>query len=391
MSSHRSVLLLAVAQALAMSCSSLMISTSPLVGRMLSPDPALATLPFSLQLVATTLSTMPASLLMQRYGRRAGFLAGAATGILGAALAALAIWLGSFVLFCVGIGLGGMFAATSLFYRFAAAEAAEEGFRDKATSWVLAGGVVAAFLGPQIATLSRDALPVPFLGAYVALMSLPLAVMLPLALAKLPRPHGQSHAHLAIPLRSVLLRPVVATAILCSTVSFAGMAFVMTATPLAMAACGFEFPESASVIQWHILAMYLPSFFTAQLVARLGLLPMMGLGAVLMAGCVAVALMGVEFEQFWGALFLLGVGWNFLYVGATLMLNRALAPEERAKAQGANEFIVFGSTAAGSLTAGALQATAGWDWVNLAVLPALLVAGLALARLGWRQRRTATA
>jgi MFS family permease len=381
------VILLAACQALSMSSSSLMISTSPLIGSVLAPDKSLATLPFSLQLIATALATIPASLVMARYGRRAGFILFALIGSFGNAIATLAIFNDSFLLFCFGVIMAGVFAASTGFYRFAASEVAEESFRSKATSLVLAGGVLAAFIGPQIAKFSRDLFPVQFAGAYVALIFLPLGTVVLQLFLRLPKaPERASHQGGDSTL-SILLRPQVLVAVFSGIVGFAVMVFIMTATPLAMAGCGFGFNQSASVIQWHIFSMFVPSFFTGNLVQRFGVTRVMLVGAFLMLACVAVATRDITFLDFSVALIALGIGWNFLYIGSTIMLTKALAPQERAKIQGINEFLVFGFAAAGSLASGATQHAFGWNAVNLAMLPFVVLAALAILVLHIKQRR----
>lgn len=378
------VLLLALCQALAVTGTSVLVATSALVGYALAPDKALATLPIAMQLLATTLVTMPASLAMRRFGRRAGFIGGAVVGSAGAATAAFAIIQANFVLFCLGCVLLGVYNAVTLYYRFAAADIATPSSRNQAVSMVLAGGVLAAVAGPQLATLSKDWFaPIAFAGSYAALAVLPLVGILLVSLVRIPPapPSGDC----ARPLKEIVRQPEFLVALIAGTVGYAAMSLVMTATPLAMTDCALPFSDAAFVIQWHILGMFVPSFFTGRIVDRFGVANVMLAGVVLMCLCVAVNLSGTDLVNFWVALVLLGVGWNFLYIGSTLLLTRLYSPGERAKAQGLNEFVVFGTVALASASSGALQHLVGWQAVNWAVIPPLLVAGAAVMALKMRR------
>lgn len=380
------ILLLTACYALSMTGNALLFTTSALVGQMLAPAKGLSTLPLALQLFATTAATVPASLLMRRFGRRAVFIGGALTGIVGAVMAAWAVLSGDFLLFCAGCIVLGSYNATSLFYRFAAGEASDERFRNTAISLVTAGGVFAAVAGPQLARFSKDWGAVPFAGSYVAVACLPLLVAVLAAMAgKLKAPAAAAHMPVR-PLGEIMRQPDFAVALAGGVIGFAIMSFLMTATPLAMTGCGLPFDDAAFVIQWHILGMFVPSFFTGHLVNRFGVLSIMLAGCLLSLACVGVNLSGTGIVQFWVALVLLGVGWNFLYVGATILLTRTYRPGEQAKTQAINEFLVSGMAALASLSSGLVQHAVGWQVVNLSAIAPLLVAAGGILYLALRQK-----
>jgi MFS family permease len=385
---RRNVLLLALCQALAMMGTNIQFLTASLVGDMLLVNhKALATLPISLQMTGAMLATIPASLLMARIGRRLGFTLGAIFGAIGAATSTAAIFAGSFPLFCLGTMLAGLYQGFAIFYRFAAADTADAAFRPKAVSLVMAGGVLAALFGPETAKWSRAFFePVLFAGCYAVIVCLCLATMVLLQFVRIPRPAavsltgGQS-------LRRIFRRPAFLAAASSAMIAYAVMNFVMTATPLAVTGCGLAFGDAAFVIQWHVLGMYAPSFFTGHLIARFGHARVMLTGIGLLALALATNLSGISLFHFWLALLCLGVGWNFLFVGATALLTTAHSPQERAKVQAANDFLVFGMVSVGSFTSGAVIGHFGWTWVNLAPLPLLLVAACIV--LAWRRRPAA--
>lgn len=384
---HRNVLILALCQAVVWSSASVMIISSALAAKLLA-DETLATLPLGLQFVATTVSTYAASLLMRRIGRRAGFTIGALCGVACGVLSSWAIFAGSFVAFCIGGLLFGVAMAFAQYYRFAAAEAADLGFRSRAISLVIAGGVISALVGPELAIWARDLFgPVLFAGSYLVIAGLFLAAGLLLQLLDIPAPPAAERQTGGRPLLAIVRQPVYVVALFGGVVGYGMMMLVMTATPLAMEACGFAFGDSAFVIQWHALGMFAPSFFTGTLIARFGVLNVMLAGAALIAGCVAVDLSGVTLMQFWAGLFLVGLGWNFLYVGATTLLTESYRPEERAKAQGFNDSLVFGMVAVASFSSGWLHSQFGWEAVNLAgVLPvAAVILGIVWLRRRHRQ------
>ena len=388
---QRNVLILASAQGLAVTGTIMVTTASALVGHMLAVDKSLATLPIALQFTATMAVTIPASLLMARIGRRAGFILGASTQMVGAACATYAIIQGSFLLFCLSGLLLGMANATSQYYRFAAADAADAKFKPKAISFVLTGGVAAAVFGPQMATMTRDYLPLyPFAGLFLFICGLSVANMAVLSFLKIPKP-PRSHFGGGRPMGRIIAQPVFIVAAFGGMIAYGVMVLVMTATPLAMAACSYSFNDSAFVIQWHVLGMFAPAFFTGHLISRFGVLTVMQVGVVLLIGSIAASISGISIPHFWVGLVLLGVGWNFLFVGATTLLTEAYLPEEKAKVQAINDFLVFGSSAAGSFAAGHLLHTVGWEAVNWGVAPLALMIMVGLIWLKFSRSRSAAA
>lgn len=390
---RRNILLLSLCQAVMMTGGSLLITSSAVVGAMLTDERALATLPLALQFLSSMLTSIPASFAMRRWGRRAGFLFGAGVGALGGATAAWAIWLGNFQLFCLGAMLVGVFNGIGIYFRFAAVDAAPESYKARAISYVMAGGVVAAFAGPNLASWAREAIPAAsFAGSYAALVLLYglamlalLGVKIPVRSEEVPQKGGRS-------LLQLLSQPVFMVALLGATFGYGVMVLVMTATPLAMQGCGLPFDDSAFVIQWHVFAMFAPSFFTGALIKRFGVLTVMLCGAICYVGTVLINLNGITLNHFWSALFLLGLGWNFLFIGGTTLLTEAYRPEEKAKAQAMNDFLVFTVVSLSSLSAGALQFHYGWEAVNLGVIPLIGVIIVAVgALLLWRLRLSVVA
>ena len=387
---HRNVGILALCQALLSTGQSLLILLSGLVGNALA-GPALATLPISTIVVGTLSATIPASLLMRYIGRRAGFLVGTALGLTGALTAAAAIYHQIFALFAFGTFLMGANAGFGQFYRFAAADAAPAAFRSRAISLVLTGGIVAAVSGPQLARATTDLLaPIPFLGAYLAVAGMPILAAVLLLFLDIPLPGTAEREEPARPLTEIVRQPAFGVAVLGGMVGYGVMSLVMTATPLAMIGCGFAVDNAATVIQWHILAMFAPSFVTGSIIQRFGVLWVMLAGMVLLAACTAAALAGVELAHFWSALVALGLGWNFAFVGASTLLTETYRPSERAKVQGTNDFLVFGSVASASFSSGALLHFFGWNAVQVFALPFVAAATAAILWL-IRQRRLATA
>lgn len=390
-STKKNVLLLAVCQALFMTCTSGVIATSALVGLSLAGNSGYATLPLACQFSAGMLVTIPASLYMKQAGRKIGFLTGAAIGIAGVLTSTFAILSGNFLLFCLGSILFGCFAGFSRYFRFAAAEAASSDFRSKAISLVLAGGVVAAVTGPSLARATVDLFaPVLFAGTYAALAVVQLAIIGVVSMIRLPPPDDAERGGGGRPLVAIMRQPTFVVALLGATMSYAVMSFLMSITPVAMREHHFDFTDSTFVIQSHILGMYLPAFFTGHLIARFGVLQVMMAGAGLLAGCICINLAGTDFMNFAVALTFVGVGWNFLFVGATTLLTECCTPAEKAKTQGFNEFIVFGTIALGTLTSGSVQHAFGWSGVNMAVIPMIaLVLGVTIWL--WRGERPVSA
>jgi MFS family permease len=371
---NSNVLILALCQALMMTANSLLIASSALVGLRLAANDSLATLPLALQLLSTMVASIPASLLMGRVGRRAGFMLGSVVGVAGAALGAAAIMQHRFWWFCAAAALLGLFNGFGIYYRFAAADAVPAAQRTRAISYVLAGGVLAAFLGPNLANWTRDAFDgAPFAGSLLALVLVYLASLLLQAGLRIPVPPRPSlDAVPARPLAVIARQPVFLVALLCATLGYALMSFIMTATPLAMHRQLHDFSDTAFVIQWHVFAMFAPSFITARLIERVGVLSIMLTGAACIATCIAVNLLGATVWHYWTALCLLGVGWNFLFVGGTTLLTGSYREAEKARAQALNDFVVFTAVAAASWSAGLLHHELGWRWLNLGALPAVL-------------------
>ncbi len=385
-----SVAVLAVCQALGMSCLALSITVTALVGSGLAPTPALATLPLALQFVATAATTIPASLLMGRYGRRAGFTLGSLLGIAGGVVSCLAVFQADFWLFCAGAALLGGFGTHIALYRFAAADVAGPAYRSRAISYVMIGGIVAAVLGPELAKWTKDLFaPVTFAGGYAGIAALAFGTLVLIQFAALPPPLSREARSQGRPLSEIVRQPTLIVAVLCAMVAYGAMNLVMVSTPLAMVACAHPFETAAFVIQWHVVGMYAPSFVTGHIIHRVGALPVIAVGGLLILGCALVNLTGVEVLQFWAALVLLGVGWNFMFVGGTTLLTETYRPEEQARVQAFNEFMVFGTTAVTALASGAVFSALGWQAVNIGILvPVALATGAAL----WlRHRRRAAA
>lgn len=387
---RRAVAILAWAQSILGSQMSVHFILGGLAGAMLANDAALATLPISMTVLGSMLTAPVMSMIMGRFGRRVGFLLGVTAAACGAALAAYAISEKHFALFCAASMMMGIYMSAQAFYRFAAADMATPAFRPKAISYVLAGGLVAAVLGPEIVVRFKDLLaPVPYAGGYMALVVLNIVGVIPLFFLNIPRPvrprRGQRSGR---PWREILADRRVVVAMLCAMVSYALMNLVMTSTPLAMIACGFVTDDAAHIVRIHVLAMFAPSFFTGALIHRFGASRIIATGLVLLAACAGVGLSGISFGHFGVALALLGLGWNFGFIGATTMLAGAHRPEEQARVQGMNDFLVFGMVTIGSFASGALMAHWGWEAVNLAMLPALALAAAALAWLVLEERRS---
>jgi MFS family permease len=371
---RRNAIVLAIAQALFGAATTALVVTSGLVGLQLAPDPEWATLPMSMMIIGTATMTFPISLLMKRVGRRAGFVVAALIGALGAILGVFALYGRSFPLFLAGCLLIGVYQASSSYYRFAAADQASAEFRPKAISWVMTGGVAAAIFGSLLVILTVDLMaPVTFAGTWAAMALIATVAAVILMAVKIPIPTGEEIAA-GRPLAEIAAQPRFVVATSTAMISYGVMVLVMTATPVAMLGCNFTVTDSSWVIQWHALAMFVPSFFTGNLISRYGAerIAAIGLGLLALAG--VSGLMGIGFENFAIGLILLGLGWNFGYIGGTTMLTSTYAPSERNKAQGLNDFLVFTTTAIASLSAGKLLAGYGWNAVNLAVFPMVLVA-----------------
>ena len=376
-STRRNVGLLAACQALLFTNNSTLIAINGLAGLALAPYQGLATLPVTFWVLGGAISTMPASLHMKRVGRRAGLTAGTLWGVVGALICGAAIWVQSFWLLCFGALVFGVYNAYGQYYRFAAADVASADYRATAISLVLAGGLVGGILGPNTSRFTVDLLGPKFMGAYLALIGFALATMLLLRWVRVPTPSAAEQAAAGRPLGEIVMQPKYVIAVLSAAIGFGVMNFLMTSTPIAMQAHHHPYGEAAFVISWHVVGMFAPSFFTGPLIRRVGALPVMFAGALLNFASIGIALSGVAVPHFWWAMVVLGVGWNFLYIGGTMLLTETYRPEERAKAQGANDQAIFVMMAISSFTSGMTVTTAGWERVNLLALP--LVATVAIA------------
>ena len=382
----RNILLITIAHGLFFTGASMMISILALVGQSLAANPAWATVPVAMTTVGIMLGTLPAAHLNKRFGRSLGSIIGVLIAMAGTGLMFWGLVIGSFALVTAAalpIGVGNAFAAH---YRFAAAEAANEAWRARAISWSMVGGVMAGFLGPYLAASSQDALwALPFLGTVAVLGVLQLISIAVLSFVRITPPQHAPELGTGRPLREIFASPKARFALTGAAIGYALMVLVMTATPLAVVGCGYAFADSAFIIQWHVVGMFAPGFFTGSLIKRFGVVRVMaaGAGAYLLAA--VFGLSGLDlYLNFWPTLVLLGVGWNFLFIGGTNLLTDCYRPEERARVQGFNDLVVFASVAVASLGAGGIYATIGWHWVVMALIPpALIVLGL----IGWRDRR----
>ena len=387
----KNVAVLATCQALLFTNNSTAIALNGLVGYALAANKALATLPVTAWVIGGALSTLPASLLMKRIGRRAGFTVGALTGMLGAAICSLALGLGNFWLFCFGTMVFGVYNAVAQYYRFAAADAASADFKAKAISLVLAGGLVGGIVGPELSKLTVDFLATRYLGAYLSLIGFLVLVVLVVQWLDIPVPTAALQKEPTRPLAQILVQPVFVVAVLAAAIGYGVMNLLMTATPLAMGLCGHPYSAAATVISWHVIGMFGPSFFTGSLIKRFGVLQVMAAGALLLYVVMAIALSGISIAHFWFALVILGVGWNFLFIGGTTLIIEACTPAERAKTQGANDLIIFVMMASSSFTSGLLLEKSGWEVLNYLALPFVTAAAIAVLWLLFRRRVAAGA
>ena len=370
---RREILLLACCQALLLTNGSGLITMSALVGFDLTDVKALATLGATTYVAGSALATMPASLWMARVGRRRGFMAGALVNIAGCVLGAVALWGHSFALFCIATAIIGIYNAIGLQYRFAAAEIVDPKDRAKAISLVLAGGVVGGFLGPETTRWGRDLFAIPFAGSFVLLAGWAVLAAFLQSRLRVPPPTLAERTALGRPLATIVRQPVFIVAALTAALSYGLMNLLMVATPLAMSFCAHPYAAAAMVIQWHVVGMYGPGFVTGPLINRFGVLTIIVAGIAVMGACVAIALAGDTVAHFLVALTLLGLGWNFMYTGATTLLTEAYAPAEKAKVQGANDLIMFTTMLISSFSAGALVTATGWETMNLGAIPVLAI------------------
>jgi MFS family permease len=382
------VVRLAAAQALTGANSAVIFATGSIIGATLAPDMSLATVPLSMYVVGIAAGTLPTGAIARAHGRRVAFIIGTGCGMLTGLLAAFAILRGSFVLFCCATFLGGLYGAVSQSYRFAAADGASAAYRPKAVSWVMAGGVFAGVFGPQLVQWTMDIWP-PYVFAFsfVVQAMVALIAMAILAGVDAPKP-APSDFHGGRPLLEIVRQPRFLAAAICGIVSYPMTNLVMTSAPLAMKLCGLGVSDSNFGIQWHIVAMYGPSFFTGSLIARFGAPKIVAIGLLLEACAATIGLSGITAMHFWATLIVLGVGWNLSFVGASALVLETHRPQERNKVQAFNDFLIFGVMALGSFSSGQLLANYGWSAVNLVVYPPVLLGltVLTLASFARRQR-----
>jgi len=390
-STRRNVGLLAACQAMLFTNNATLIAINGLAGLALAPYAALATLPVTCWVLGGALGTMPASLHMKRVGRRRGLSVGTLWGVVGALIAAAAIWLQSFWLLCFATLVWGVYNAYGQYYRFAAADVSSPDFRSTAISLVLAGGLVGGLLGPALSRWTVDLAGPRFMGAYLALIVFALATMVLLRFIRIPDPSASERAAHGRPLAEIAAQPKFIVAVLSGAIGYGVMNFLMVSTPIAMRACGHPYGDAAFVVSWHVVGMFAPSFFTGGLIRRLGVLPVMLVGVLLNFAAIGIALSGISVSQFWWSMVVLGLGWNFLYIGGTTLLTETYRPEEKAKAQGANDQAIFIMMAISSLSSGAAVTTGGWERVNLFALPLVAVVAVAIVWYALLSRRAAAA
>jgi MFS family permease len=388
---RRNALFLAVASGLAGANATVVFATGGIVGQSLVSNAAWATLPASTFVFGTMLATYPVAFLAKRFGRRATFMGGNILGAWAGFLAALAIYTSSFALFCFATGMAGAYQAVVQSYRYAAADTATAAYRPKAISLVLTGGVVAAFIGPQLVIWTKDLmLPYLFLASFLG-QALVAILTIGATSRFIDQPKDEMLSGTNRPFLEIARQPRFIVAVLCGTMAQALMNFVMTAAPLAMVQCGHSVVDSTLGIQWHVIAMFAPSFFTGSLIQRFGKEKLVITGMLILIGCGIVNLMGITVAHFWIALVLLGVGWNFAFIGATAMVTDCHSPAERAKIQGFNDFTIFSITTVGSLLAGYLLSQVGWSVINGALIPVAILCIAAMLILMFQQKQVSTA
>ena len=383
----KNVVILALCQGLYITGQSLLFILAGLVGANLAEEKALSTLPISGIIIAMTLTTIPASLLMKHIGRRFGFMTRATFAIIGALIASYGIYHSNFWIFSAGTTMIGIYSGFSQYYRFAAADEVNNNFKSKAISLVLSGGIVAAFLGPLLANFTFDFHVVPFLGSFITIALLPAIAIFLLFFIDIPKPDGTKTIITGRPLREIIQQPELLGAICVGMIGYGIMNLLMTATPLAMINHGYMVHDASFVIQWHLIAMFAPAFATGSLINRFGVLKVMISGTILLFFAITAALMGEKIIYFWTSMVFLGLGWNFTFIGASSLLTDTYIPEERAKIQGLNDFMVFGFVAFCSLTSGTLLHFFDWQTVNLAAIPVISFASLVIVAMALRRRK----
>lgn len=382
------LLLLALCQGFFMTNNVTFIAVNGLVGLSLAPLPWMATLPLTGYVAGGALCAGMVGRHQRAWGRKRSFQLGLLMAMLSSALCAYAAWSQQFWLLVAATLAAGYYNANAALYRFAATELVQPAYMARAISWVLAGGIFGAVVGPNLANATRDALPVTFAGSYLSLAVVALLSLATLAFIHFPALPQPSASRPGRPLREIARQPVFVVAVTACALGYGVMNLLMAATPIAMAQCSHPFRNAALVLEWHVLGMFVPSFFTGSLIRRFGCLPVMGVGVLLNAVCIAVALSGVDLMQFLVALLLLGIGWNFLYIGGTTLFTETYRPEEKTTAQAAMDTVVYTTMTLTSFSSGALITTQGWTWLNLGSLVPVLILGLALAWLALHQRRT---
>jgi MFS family permease len=387
--SRTTLVALTVCQALLFTNNAILISLGALAGYALAPDKRLATLPVTAGVVGGALTTFFASLYMQRVGRRAGFTLGALFGAAGAAICSVSLAAGNFWGLCLGALTFGAYNAFGGYYRFAAAEAAREGEQARAISLVLVGGLAGGILGPFTSRHTKGLFSTQFLGSYLSLFGFVAIALVALRFVDIPLPERRASTEPERPLRAIVSEPAFLVAALAAAFGYGVMSLLMTATPLAMGACGHPYDDAATVISLHVVAMFAPSLVTGRIIQRYGVFAVMLAGVALNLACVAIALAGVDVPHFLGALVLLGVGWNFLFIGGTTLLSESVRPHERARAQGVNDLTIAITMMLSSFSSGVIVERDGWRTLNLAAIPFVLVAGLAIAWLSLRRRARA--
>ncbi len=385
-STKRNVGLLAACQALLFTNNSTLIAINGLAGLSLAPYAGLATLPVTCWVLGGAFGTMPASLYMKRVGRQRGLTLGTLWGVVGALICAAAIWAQSFWLLCFGTLVFGVFNAHGQYYRFVAADVAPVDFRATAISLVLAGGLVGGIIGPTTSRWTIDSLTPKFMGAYLELIGFAIASMVLLRYIRIPTPSASEQSAGGRPLREIVAQPKYIVAVAAGAIGYGVMNFLMTSTPIAMQVCGHPYSDAAFVISSHIIGMFAPSFVTGPLIRRIGVVPVMLAGALLYFVAIGVALSGIAVAQFWWSLVIIGVGWNFLYIGGTTMLTETYRYEERARAQGMNEQAIFIMMAISSFSSGKTVTAAGWERVNLFALPLVAAVAVAIVWYALRER-----
>jgi MFS family permease len=375
----RNALVLAAAQALAGGYNTVIMATGGIAGSLLAPNQMLATLPISFMVVGMWIGTLPVGILAKAYGRRFALQVGSAFGGLSGLISCAAMLSGSFALLLLGTLCGGLYAAAHQSYRFAAADTASPHFRAKAVSWVLAGGIFAAIIGPQLVILTKDLWSAYlFAGTYLAQSACAIAAAAVLTQLQIPRPMIVHTFADGRPLAEIVFKPRFVVAVACGLASYAMMNLMMTSAPLAMVMCNHSISDAALGIQWHVIGMYAPSFFTGALIVRLGLRTIMATGLTLIVAAAVVGFMGIALWNFWISLMLLGVGWNFGFISATTLVTECCGPRERNKVQAFNDFLIFGSMAIASFASGALLTRYGWTAVTEVVLPVIITAAALL-------------